>query len=124
MYAVLGFTQSHSRVLRDIEGFIQKIPGTYNGEKPNNFTGSHKIHLKCDCINGSIENGVQQPILFSFALDKPLGHKIYKEPKIKLFKKINKAVLLHITFYSEDDDTKPVDFFNGTIISTCQLAKI
>ena len=61
---------------------------------------------------------------FCFALDKPPGHKIYKEPRIKFFKKINKFVLSHITFYLEDDDRKPFDF-NGEMISfTCQLAKI
>ena len=28
-YTILGFTQSHSRVLVDIDGYIQLIPGTY-----------------------------------------------------------------------------------------------
>ena len=53
-----------------------------------------------------------------------LGHKIYKEPKVKLFKKINKSVLSHITFYFEDDDYKPVDFHNESASFTCQLIKI
>ena len=69
-------------------------------------------------------NGVKEPILFSFSLDKPPVHKIYKEPKVKLFKKINKSVLSHITFYLEDDDHKSVDFNNETILFTCQLIKI
>ena len=58
-YTVLGFTQSHSRVLGDIEGFVQLIPGTYRSEKPNNITGMDKIHLKCDCFNGSTVNGIR-----------------------------------------------------------------
>ena len=41
--------------------------------------------LNCDCINGSGVNGIQEPILFSFALDKPQGHEIYKEPRINFF---------------------------------------
>ena len=69
-------------------------------------------------------NGVREPILFSFSLDKPPGHKIYKEPKVKLFEKINKSVLSHITFYLEDDDHKQVDFHNETLTFTCQLIKI
>ena len=47
-----------------------------------------------------------------------------KEPRVKLFKKVNKSVLSHITFYFEDDDHKPVDFNNETISFTCQLIKI
>ena len=86
------------------------ISGSYKSDRPINITGIDKIHLKCDCIQGSIVNGVREPILYSFALSSPPGHKIYKEPRVKLFKKINKSVLSHITFYFEDDDYKPVDF--------------
>ena len=68
-------------------------------------------------------NGTREPVLYSFALDQPPGHKIYKEPKVKLFKKINKRVLSHIKFFLEDDDHKPVDFNNETINFTCQLIK-
>ena len=100
------------------------IAGSYKSDKPINITGIDKIHLKCDCIQGSIVNGVREPILFSFALSSPPGHKTYKEPRVKLFKKINKSVLSHITFYFEDDDYKPVDFHNEMISFTCQLIKI
>ena len=100
------------------------IAGSYKGDKPINITGIDKVHLKGDCIQGSIVNGVRESILFSFALSSPPGHKIYKEPRVKLFKKVNKSVLSHITFYFEDDDYKPVDFNNETISFTCQLIKI
>ena len=123
-YTILGFTQSHSYPLEDIEGFYQLIAGLYKSEKPINITGIDKVHLKCDCVDGSIVNGTREPILYSFALDQPPGHKIYKEPKVKLFKKINKRVLSHIIFYLEDDDYKPVDFNGETISFTCQLIKI
>ena len=88
------------------------VAGLYKSDKPINITGIDKIHLKRDCILGSINNGIREPILYSFPLSLPPGHKIYKEPKVKLFKKINKSVLSHITFYFEDDDHKVVDF-NG-----------
>ena len=123
-YTILGFTQSRSYPLEDIEGFYQLIPGLYKSDKPINITGIDKIHLKTDCIQGSILNGIREPILYSFALSSPPGHKIYKEPRIKLFKKINKSVLSHITFYFEDDDHKPVYFNDETISFTCQLIKI
>ena len=99
------------------------IAGSYKSDRPINITGIDKIHLKCDCIQGSIKNGKRELILFSFALSAPPGHKIYKEPRVKLFKKVNKSVLSHITFYFEDDDCKPVDFNGETISFTCQLIK-
>ena len=123
-YTTLGFTQSRSYPLDDIDGFYQLIPGSYKSDRPINITGIDKTYLKCDCIQGSIINGIREPILYSFALSSPPGHKIYKEPRVKLFKKINKSVLSHITFYIEDDDHKPVDFNGETISFTCQLIKI
>ena len=123
-YTILGFTRSRFQPLDDIDGFYQLIAGSYKSEKPIKITGIDKIPLKCDCIQGSIENGIQELILYSFALSSPPGHKIYKESRIKLFKKINKSVLSHITFYLVDDDHKPV-YFNGETVSfTCQLIKI
>ena len=103
-YTILGFTKSRSYPLDDIDGFYQLIAGSYKSDKPINITGIDKIHLKCDCIQGSIVNGTREPILYSFALSSPSGYKIYKEPRIKLFKKVKKSVLSLITFYFEDDD--------------------
>ena len=123
-YTILGFTQSRSYPLNDIDSHYQLIAGSYKSDKPINITGIDKIHLKCDYIQGSIVNGIREPILYSFAMSSPPGHKIYKEPRIKLFKKINKSILSHIIFYFEDDDHKPVDFNNETISFTCQLIKI
>ena len=123
-YTILGFTQSRSYPLDDIDGFYQLIAGSYKSDKPINITGIDKFHLKCDCIQGSIVNGIREPILYSFALSSPPGHRIYNEPRIKLFKKIKKSVLSHITFYFEDNNHKAVDFNGETISFTCQLIKI
>ena len=81
----MGFTQSHSYTSNDIDGFYQLIPGSYKSNKPINITGIDKDHLKCDCIDGSIVNGTREPILFSFTLDKPPGHKIHHTAENKLF---------------------------------------
>ena len=58
-YTILGFTQSRSYPLDDIDGFYQIIAGSYKSDKPINITGIDKIHLKCDCIQGSIVNGIR-----------------------------------------------------------------
>ena len=51
------------------------IPGVYpSGKIILNLNAIDKIHLKCDCIDGSIQDGVRQPILFTFVLDKPSGY--------------------------------------------------
>ena len=123
-YPILGFTGSHSYLLDDIDGFYQLSSGSYKSEKPINITGINKTHSKCDCIQGSIVNGKREPILYTFALSSPPVRKLYKEPRIKLFKKINKSVRPHIKFYFERDDHKPVDFHAETISFTCQLKKI
>ena len=96
----------------DIKKSFELIAGSYLGNKPINFMGVNKILLKAVCINGSFVNGNREPILYRLALDQPCGHKVYKEPRVKLFRKINKSVLSHIMFYLENDDYKPVDF-NG-----------
>ena len=123
-YTILGFTRSRSHPLEDIDGFYQLIAGSYKSDRPISITGIDKIQLKCVCIQGSIVYGIREPILYSFALSSLPGHKIYKEPRIKLFKNINKSVPSHITFYFEDDDHKSVDFNNETISFTCELIKI
>ena len=72
---ILGFVQSISGDLGDINGFIQLILGSFQSDKLVNVTGIDEYHLKCDCINRSFVNGVREPILYSWALDKRPGHK-------------------------------------------------
>ena len=104
--------------------FDYKVPGVYTSDKILNLTTTNKIHLKCDFIDGSIQNGLRQPILFSFVLDKPSGYKIFCEPETIHYKKINKSVLNTITFYLEDDNNKEVDFNQETLTFTLQMNKI
>ena len=74
-------------------------PGVYTSDKIiSNLNTINKIHLKCYCIDGCIQDGVRQPILFSFVSDKPSGYKIFCEPETIHYKKINKSVLNTITF--------------------------
>ena len=120
----MGFTQSFSGTLGDLDGYIQLFPGTYKKDRPINITSIDKVHIKCGCIDGSILNGIRQPILYSFALDQPPGQKIYNEPKVKLLKKVDKSVFSHTRFYLEDGDHKEFDFSGETISFTCQPIKI
>ena len=62
-YTILGFTRSHSYPLDDTDRFCQLIAGSYKGNSPINITRIDKIHLKCDCIQGSIVNSAREPIL-------------------------------------------------------------
>ena len=110
--------------MNDIQGCVQVIPGKCKSDIPFNLTGVDKIHLKCDCIEGFSVNDVRETILDSFALSAPPGHKLYKEPTINFFKRINKSVLSHMTFYLEDNDHKAVVFNGQTINFTRQLIKM
>ena len=114
----------HSGPFSDIDGFAHLVPGKYKSDKIINVTGIDKVHLKCDSIHGSIVNGIRGPILFSLGLSSPLGHKILKQPSVKFFKKNNKYVLSHMTFFLEDDDHKSVDCDGETISFTFQLIEI
>ena len=80
--------------------------------------------MKCDCIDGSIQDGLRQPILFSFVLDKPSGYKNFCEPETIHYKKINKPVLNTITFYLEDDNNDEVNFNQETLTFSLQVIKI
>ena len=40
-------------------------PGVYSSEKTLSLSTISKLHLKCDCFDGSVVNGLRQPILFS-----------------------------------------------------------
>ena len=78
-YTLWGYTKGvHNWV-------IQKDPGIWENEISFNITKTDKIHFKCDRIKRSIVNGVWEPYIFSFALDKPPGQKLSNEPGINLF---------------------------------------
>ena len=110
---VLGFTS----------GWDYKHYNKYFSQKMVNLGSTTKIHLKCDCIDGSIRDGVRQPILFSFVLDKPSGYKVFCEPETLHYKK-NKSDLNIITFFLEDDNNEEVGFNQETLTFTLQMIKI
>ena len=74
---LLGFTS----------GGDYKHYNKYVSQKIVNLSSTNKIHLECDCNDGSIQNGLRDPILFSFVLDKPSGYKVFSKTKTVLFKK-------------------------------------
>ena len=101
------------------------IPGVYTNDKVIlNLNTIDKIHLKCDCIDGSFQDGLREPILFSFVLDKPSGYKVFCEPETIHYKKIKKSILNTIIFYLEDDNNEVVDFNGETLTFTQQMIKI
>ena len=111
---ILGFTA----------GWDYKHYNQYLSQKIVNLSITNKIHLKCDAIHGSVVDGVRQPILYSFVLDKPSGYKVFCEPETIHYKKINKSVLNTITCHFEDDSDKVVDFNQETMTFTLQMIKI
>ena len=74
---ILGFTPS----------WDYKHYNKYISQKVVNLSSINKIHLKCDFIDGSVQNGLQQPIAFSFVLDKSSRYKVYCEHETTHFKK-------------------------------------
>ena len=111
---ILGFAAGW-----DYKHYIQ-----YRSQKIVNLSSTNKIYLKCDAVNGSVLNGIRQPILYSFVLYKKPGYKMFAELETIHYKKINKSVLNTITFYSEDNDHKEVNFNGETLTFTLQVNKI
>ena len=105
-------------------GWDYKHYSQYLSQKIVNLSNTNKIHLKCDAIDGSVVNGIRQPILYSFVLDKPAGYKVFCELETIHFKKINKSVLNIITFYLEDDNNEEVNFIGEMLTFTLQMIKI
>ena len=99
---VLGFTP----------GWDYKHYNKNTSQQIVNLSSTNKLHLKCDCSDGSVLNGITQPILFSFVLKKLPGYKVFRETETIHSKKINKSVWNTITFYIEDDNNEEVNF-NG-----------
>ena len=123
--AIRFYKQSFfSTILCFTSGWDYKHYNEYISQKILNLGGTNKIHLKCDVIDSSVVNGLRQPILYSFVLDKKPGYKVFSEPETIHFKKINKSVLNTITFYLEDNDHKEVDFNGETLTFTLQMIQI
>ena len=117
--------KSFFQTLLGFEPYWDYKPGVYTSDKIIlNLNTVNKIHLKCDIIDGSIQDGIRQPILFSFVLDKPSGYKIFCEPETIHYKKINKSILNTVTFYLEDDNNEEVNFNGETLTFTLQMIKI
>ena len=95
-----------STILGYTPGWDYKHYNQYLSQKIVNSSSTNKIHLKCDCIDGSVVNGIREPILFIFVLDKPSGYKVFCEPETIHYKKINKSVLNTITFIQKMIITK------------------
>ena len=98
--------------------------GTHIAEKPVMITTTDKVHMKCDCVDGSIVIGIREHFLFSFILSAPLGYIIIKEPNTILYKKVNKTMFDSIQFFFEDSNHNPVDFNTETLIFTIQIVKV
>ena len=122
-HTLLGFTPYWD--YKPTNAIHADAPGVYTTDKIIlKLNTINEIHLKYDCIDGSVQDGVRQPILFSFVLDKPNGYKIFCEPETIQYKKINKSVLNTITFYLEDDYNEEVNFNGETLTFTLQMIKI
>ena len=73
---------------------------------------------KCDFIDGSILNGIREPILYSFTVDTPTAFKILSQPETEHYKNLNKSVLNYVTIYLEHNDRNSFDFKGETITFT------
>ena len=85
-HTLLGFTPHWDYKPTNATNAV--APFVYTNDKITlNLNTIKKIHWKCDCIDGSIQDGVRNPILFRFVLDKPIGYKVFRQTETIHFKK-------------------------------------
>ena len=112
----MGFTKPTYTIHAD-------SPGVYTSDKSLNLSTIDKIHLKYDCINGSILDSCRQPFLYSFF---QINQQVIKYfPSLNQnTKKIKKSFLNTITFYLEDDYHKENNFTQETLTFTLKITTI
>ena len=72
-----------STILGFNTGWDYKHYNEYISQKIVNLGSTNKIHMKCDVIDSSVVNGLRQPILYCFVLDK--NHAIKYLPNQKQY---------------------------------------
>ena len=80
LITLLGFTPY--RDYKPTNAIHADSPRVYTSDKILNLSTITKTHLKCDVNDGSAVKGKQEPIFFSFILNKPPGDKVFCEPQI------------------------------------------
>ena len=80
--------------------------------------------MTADILDGDVVNGIREPNLLSFVLNKPSEYKVVCEPETIYYKKINKSFLNTITLFLKDDNNKEVDFNGETLTFAIQMIKI
>ena len=82
---LLGFTSYWD--YKPTKAIHADSPGVYTCDKILILSTMDKIYLKCDVIDRNVVNGLRQPTVFSFILDKPSGYKMFCEPETINYKK-------------------------------------
>ena len=105
----MDFTQFNT--LWDLLGFESKIiSNRFNYSKNKvDIIDIHRIHLCCDCIVISLQNGLHTNILFTIILNDVPGAKIVREPNLVLYKHKCKVNLDSIEFWLEDNKGNRVE---------------
>ena len=96
----------------------------YFREKIKNLGTINIIYWKCDVIDSYILNGVRQPLLYSFVLDRPPAYRKFSGPETILYRKIIKSVWNFIAFHFEDGNHKKNNFNRDTLTFTLQMIEI
>ena len=119
----IDFTNSNT--LRDLLGFESKIisSGFNYSKKKVNIIDIHRIHLCCNCIVGSLKNGLPSNILFTIILNEVPGAKIVREPNLILYKHIYKEKIDIIEFWFEDNNGNRVEMHGELVEFTLHMKK-
>ena len=82
----LGFTSGWDH--KHTNALHADSSGNYTSEKTSSISTRDKNHFECDVIDSSVVNGLRQPILYSFILDKPPSYNVFANMKQDAMKKL------------------------------------
>ena len=98
--------------------------GVYTSDKSSSLSTIDKIHLKYDCINGSIINGFQQPTVYSVVLNKLPDFEVFCELETLQYKNNIQICFEFCNIFFEDDDQERDKFNVETLNFTLQMIGI
>ena len=81
-FIAIGFDEKSfvSTILGFNHDWVYKSTNEFISQNIVKLSTTNKIHLKIDVTDGSVVDGIQEPILFTFVLDKPCSYKVFCEP--------------------------------------------
>ena len=102
---------SHNRSIKKVLGFTQDIykSGINESENIVNILAINSIFVHINVINGSIVNGSEKPVIYSFFPKVSPGYKIIQKPVNPIYLPVTLNAISNFNVSITDQNEKPLD---------------